>query len=75
MEAASGMADRLTHIRQLVERWRDDQGAIYQSASLWDERIKNFRLIRRGVQQVATEIKVGTFLLGHRSYVGFRMTF
>lgn len=75
MEAVSGMADRSTQIRQLIERWRDDPDATYRSWFLWDERIKNFRSIRRGVQLVATETKVGTFLLGHRSYVGFRTTF
>ncbi len=75
MEAASGISDRLTHIRQLAERWRDDQGATYQSSSLWDERIKNFRSIRRSIQQVLIDIEVGTFLLGRRFSGGVRTAF
>lgn len=75
MEAVSGMADRLTQIRQLVERWRGNPAATFQSWFLWDERIQNFRLISRRVQLVATETKVGIFLPGHRSYTGFRTTF
>lgn len=36
------MVDRSSLIRQMIERWRDDPGATYQSWFLWDERIKNF---------------------------------
>ena len=47
--------------RVLVERWRADPGATYQSWFLWEERLKNFRSIRRGIQQVVQEIAAGTF--------------
>jgi type II restriction enzyme len=48
-------------IRRLITRWRDDQGATYQSWFLWNERLKNFRSIRRGLSEVVNEIEAGTF--------------
>lgn len=53
-------------IRQLITRWRDDAGATYQSWFLWEERIKNFRSIRRGIEQVIAEIEAGTFGVTYR---------
>ena len=47
--------------QSLVQRWRDDAGATYQNWFLWPERLKNFRSIRRGLQQVVQEIEAGTF--------------
>ncbi|MCL4554134.1 MAG: type II restriction endonuclease, partial [Actinobacteria bacterium] len=44
-----------------MQRWREDAGATYQSWFLWPERLKNFRSIRRGLQQVVQEIEGGTF--------------
>ena len=48
-------------LRLLIERWREDAGATYQTWFLWEERLKNFRSIRRGLAEVVTEIQVGTF--------------
>ena len=48
-------------VRELIVRWRDDAGATYRTWFLWEERLKNFRSIRRGIQQVVTEIEAGTF--------------
>ena len=48
-------------IQLLLERWRADAGATYQTWFLWEERIKNFRSIRRGLQQVVSEIAAGKF--------------
>lgn len=45
----------------LIARWRDDLGATYQTWFLWEERLKNFRSIRRGIAQVVAEIEAGTF--------------
>lgn len=45
----------------LVARWREDPGATYQAWFLWEERLKNFRSIRRGIGQVVAEIEAGTF--------------
>lgn len=52
--------------RQLIERWRTDPGATYRSWFLWDERLKNFRSIRRGLAQVTTEIEEGRFGVAYR---------
>ncbi|MBR0965546.1 type II restriction endonuclease [Bradyrhizobium diazoefficiens] len=48
-------------LRVLIERWRDDQGSTYRTWFLWDERLKNFRSIRRGIAQVVEEIEAGRF--------------
>lgn len=48
-------------LRQLIRRWKDDPGATYRSWFLWEERLKNFRSIRRGLQQVIREIAEGSF--------------
>lgn len=48
-------------VRSLIERWREDAGGTYRSWFLWNDRIKNFRGIRRGVAQVVQEIEAGTF--------------
>jgi type II restriction enzyme len=48
-------------MRTLIARWRDDPGGTYRSWFLWEERIKNFRSIRRGLAQVVAEIEAGTF--------------
>ncbi|WP_395021332.1 type II restriction endonuclease [Dongia sp.] len=45
----------------LLDRWRADPNGTYRSWFLWEERIKNFRSIRRGLQEVVTEIENGTF--------------
>ena len=48
-------------LRALIGRWRDDPGGTYRSWFLWEERIKNFRSIRRGLAQVVDEIARGAF--------------
>ncbi len=48
-------------VRYLFTRWRDDPGGTYQTWFLWDERLKNFRSIRRGIAAVVAEIEAGTF--------------
>lgn len=45
----------------LIDRWRADRHSTYNSWFLWDERLKNFRSIRRGIGQVVREIEAGTF--------------
>jgi len=51
----------MTAMRTLIARWREDQGATYRSWFLWEERLKNFRSIRRGLMTVVDEIAAGTF--------------
>ena len=48
-------------LRVLIERWREDSGSTYRTWFLWDERLKNFRSIRRSIAQVVEEIEAGTF--------------
>ena len=48
-------------LRHLILRWKEDSGGTYRAWFLWDERLKNFRSIRRGLQQVISEIAAGTF--------------
>ncbi|MBI2407588.1 MAG: type II restriction endonuclease [Gemmatimonadetes bacterium] len=45
----------------LLERWRDDVGGSYHRWFLWDERLKNFRSIRRGLAVVVDEIRADSF--------------
>lgn len=53
-------------LASLIRRWRDDPAATYQSWFLWPERLKNFRSIRRGIQQVIEEINADTFGTAYR---------
>jgi type II restriction enzyme len=48
-------------IGALVKHWREDPAAAYRTWFLWEERIKNFRSIRRGIQAVTDEIRADTF--------------
>lgn len=48
-------------LRPLITRWREDEGGTFCSWFLWEERLKNFRSIRRGIEQVIAEIEAGTF--------------
>jgi len=52
--------------RQLIERWRADPAGTYRSWFLWDERLKNFRSIRRGLAQVIAEIQDRRFGVAYR---------
>ncbi len=45
----------------LIGRWRADAGGTFQTWFLWDQRLKNFRSIRRGISTVVEEIESGTF--------------
>ena len=47
--------------RQLLRAWKDDPGGTYKTWFLWDERLKNFRSIRRGIEAVVQEIEADTF--------------
>lgn len=60
----TALSDELT--RELLARWRNDPRGAYQGWFLWDDRLKNFRSIRRGVQLVAAEIQSGRFGVAYR---------
>ena len=48
-------------VHTLIRRWRDDSGGTYHSWFLWEERLKNFRSIRRGLAEVVAEIEADRF--------------
>ena len=50
----------------LIENWRADMAGTFQSWFLWEERIKNFRSIRRGLKAVVAEIAGGSFGIQYR---------
>lgn len=52
------MQDRLA---LLIDHWKADPHSTYNSWFLWEERLKNFRSIRRGIGQVVKDIEAGTF--------------
>lgn len=45
----------------LIDRWKADPHATYRTWFLWEERLKNFRSIRRGIGQIVREIEGGSF--------------
>ena len=51
-----------TRLRQIVQQYKADPESVYNT---WfinsEERLKAFRAIRRGVEQVVTDIKAGSF--------------
>lgn len=57
---------RIEHTRKLIERWRTDPGGAYQSWFLWEERLKNFRSIRRGIAAVVAQIEADEFGTAYR---------
>lgn len=48
-------------LARLIDHWKSDPHSTYKTWFLWDERLKNFRSIRRGIGQVVREIETGTF--------------
>lgn len=48
-------------LEKLIEHWKADPGSTYNTWFLWEERLKNFRSIRRGLAQVVRDIQGGTF--------------
>ncbi len=48
-------------VSTLLQRWRDDAASTYNVWFLWEERLKNFRSIRRGIGEVVREIEAGSF--------------
>ncbi|OFW07100.1 MAG: type II restriction endonuclease [Acidobacteria bacterium RIFCSPLOWO2_02_FULL_67_36] len=51
----------LDPVRGLLSRWREDPSGTYRTWFLWEERLKNFRSIRRGISAVVAEIEADTF--------------
>ena len=51
----------MADIEALIARWREDTAGTYRTWFLWEERLKNFRAVRRGIAAVVAEIECGTF--------------
>jgi len=64
--SAVALSPETSAISTLISRWRSDLEGTYQTWFLWPERLKNFRSIRRGIQQVIAEIKADTFGTAYR---------
>ncbi|MBT9458353.1 MAG: type II restriction endonuclease [Burkholderiaceae bacterium] len=45
----------------LIDHWKADPHSTFNTWFLWEERLKNFRSIRRGIGQVVRDIEAGTF--------------
>ncbi len=60
------MMVKMIDLAPLLRRWRDDPGGSYRTWFLWDERLKNFRSIRRGLATVVAEIERGSFGAAYR---------
>jgi hypothetical protein len=43
-------------VHALLSRWRDDPAGTYRTWFLWEERLKNFRSIRRGIAERALRL-------------------
>lgn len=50
----------------MLQRWRDDAGGTYRTWFLWEERLKNFRSIRRGIAAFVEQIEAGAFGTAYR---------
>ena len=51
----------VSDLRALIARWREDAGGTYRGWFLWEERLKNFRSIRRGILEVIAEVQNDSF--------------
>ena len=51
----------MADVRQLINKWRADPDGTYRTWFLWDQRLKNFRSIRRGIGVVVDEIERDEF--------------
>jgi len=53
-------------VARLLDVWRADPRSTYATWFLWEERLKNFRSIRRGIQAVVADMEAGTFGTAYR---------
>lgn len=58
---SGGIEAAPNHVSTILRRWRDDPDGTYQTWFLWEERLKNFRSIRRGIAAVVEEIESNRF--------------
>lgn len=51
----------MSEVENLIVSWKQDTSSTYHTWFLWEERLKNFRSIRRGVSRIITEIQDDQF--------------
>lgn len=61
MSTIESIASPSDPLRELFRTWRNDESGTYRTWFLWEERLKNFRAIRRGIAAVVNEIEAGAF--------------
>lgn len=49
------------NVEQLIGSWKQDTSSTYHTWFLWEERLKNFRSIRRGINRIISEIQQDEF--------------
>ena len=49
------------NVDQMISSWKSDATSTYHSWFLWEERLKNFRAIRRGISRIIAEIEADEF--------------
>ena len=59
--ASTAAAPSSAALRELITLWKADPASTYRTWFLWEERLKNFRSIRRGIAEVVRDIEAGTF--------------
>lgn len=51
----------MSDIENLIVSWKHDTSSTYHTWFLWEERLKNFRSIRRGLSRIVNEIQTDEF--------------
>lgn len=49
------------NVDKLISSWKQDTSSTYHTWFLWEERLKNFRSIRRGITRIISEIQADDF--------------
>lgn len=57
------------NIAVLIDQWKADPHSTYNTWFLWEEHLKNFHSIRRGIGAVVREINAGSFGNAYRGSV------
>lgn len=59
--------DSMENIEKVISTWKADTSSTFNSWFLWEERLKNFRSIRRGIQKIIDEIEADSFGRAYRN--------
>lgn len=56
----------MNDIEKIIITWKEDSGSTFNTWFHWEERLKNFRSIRRGLQKIIDEIESDSFGRAYR---------